>query len=116
MPRFMYPLCPERHLAYEMQSSAGDDTAFSVSEIAIAFDKKYQKKCLACAHVYVGCEAVPMNIPQKIIVVESGKCNTMPKNTPFVFKKNPGKGKNVCIPTIDKKISHMCGIKYGYLG
>ena len=72
----------ETHLACEMQVAL-NDTAFSVSEISV-FDK-YQKTCLACAHVYVGCDAVLMNIPQKVIVVESRKCDTIPKNTQFMF-------------------------------
>ena len=57
----------ETHLACEVQVAL-NYTAFLVSEISV-FDK-YQNTCLACAHVYVGCNTVLMNIPQKVIVVE----------------------------------------------
>ena len=49
----------ETHLACEMQVAL-NYTAFSVSEISV-FD-----------HVYVGCNIVLMNIPQKIM--ECGSC------------------------------------------
>ena len=78
----------ETHPACEMQVAL-NDTAFSVSEISV-FDK-YHKTCLACAHVYVGCDTVPMNIPQKVIVVESRKCDTAPKYPVYVLK-SPWKG------------------------
>ena len=37
--------------------------------------------------VYLGCNIVQMNIPQKVIVVESRKCDATPQNTPFNFKE-----------------------------
>ena len=61
-----------------------------------------QNTCLACAHIYVGCDTVRMNIPQKVIVVESQKCDTVPQNTPFMLQRAPEKGNNVQVPTIDK--------------
>ena len=93
---------------------------FSHWDRSLVFDKKYQKtSCLACAHVYVGCDTVRMNTPQKVIVVESQSAiHTIPKNAPFIFLRAPGKGNNVQVSTIynTQKISHLCGIKYGYLG
>ena len=41
---------------------------------------------LTCLHVYVGCDTMLMNIPQKAIVVKSRKCNMIPKNIPFRLK------------------------------
>ena len=73
----------ETHPACEMQVAL-NDTAFSVSEISV-FDT-YHKTCFACAHAYVGCDTVPMNIPQKVIVVESRKCDkVLPQDTSFMF-------------------------------
>ena len=65
----------ETHLTCEIQVAL-NYTAFSVSEISV-FDE-CQNTCLACAHIYVGFVAVLMNIPQKVIVVESRKCDTIP--------------------------------------
>ena len=50
------------HLSCEMEV-AFNCTAFSVSVISV-FDE-CQNTCLACAHIYVGFDTVPMNIPQK---------------------------------------------------
>ena len=47
----------------------------------------YQNTCLVCAHVYVGCKTVLMNISQKVIVVRYRKCDTIPQNTPFMFSR-----------------------------
>ena len=81
----------ETHLTYKIQVAL-NYTAFSVSEISV-FDK-YQNTRLACAHVYVGCDAMRMNIPQgnccRKSKVES-KCDIMmsivPQNTPFIFEE-----------------------------
>ena len=46
---------------------------------------------LTCAHFCVGCNTVPMNVPQKIIVVKSRKCDTIPK-IPRLDERAPGNG------------------------
>ena len=71
------------HVLVQPHSSMGDTpcmwstrsakwhSIFSQRDCSLVFDTNYQKICLACAHVYVGCNTVRMNIPQKVIVVES---------------------------------------------
>ena len=54
----------ETHLACEIQVAL-NYTAFSVIEISV-FHHKYQPTCLACAHLYIGCDTAPMSIPQKV--------------------------------------------------
>ena len=58
----------ETHISCEIQVAL-NDTTLLVSEVSV-FDK-YQDTCLACVHVYVGCDTVPINVPQKVMVVES---------------------------------------------
>ena len=69
--------CLTPHVLVQPHSSMGDTpcmwnassakwhSIFSQWDRSLVFDKKYQKICLACAHVYVGCDTVWMNIPQK---------------------------------------------------
>ena len=40
---------------------------FSQWDRSLIFDTNYQKTCLACAHVYVGCDTVLLNILQKVL-------------------------------------------------
>jgi len=67
------------------------------------------------AHVYVGCDTVQMSIPQKVIVVESRKCDMTPKNTPFMFKEPL---KRVTMSKCQQLTNipfvwYLCCIKYG---
>ena len=81
----------ESHLVREKQVTL-NDMALLVSEISV-FDK-YHTTCLACAHIYVGCDTIVMNIPQKAIFVESQKCGmilTYPKISPL-DQRAPGNG------------------------
>ena len=54
-------------------------TAFSISEISVFDNIRTHVSHVRSAHVYVGCDTVQMSIPQKVIVVESRKCDTMPQ-------------------------------------
>ena len=72
----------ETHLACEIQVAL-NYMVFSVNEISVF--NKYQNTRLAYAHVYIGWDTVPMNIPQKVIIVERQKCDTIPHNTLFMF-------------------------------
>ena len=93
----------ETHLTCEIQVTL-NYTAFSVSEISTS--NKYQSTCLACAHLYVGCDTVLMSIPQKV-------CNRCRKSKvrydtpkyPVYVLKSPWKGypNNVQVPTLFNK-------------
>ena len=79
----------ETHFTCEMQVSLNDTTVL-VSEFTV-FDK-YHATCFACACVYIGCITILVNIPQKVIVVESRKWDTIPKSTLFRLERAPGNG------------------------
>ena len=75
-----------------------NNMAFLVSEVSV-FDK-YHTTCLACAHVYVGCEVILGITPQNVIIVESQRCGLpTTKNSPFRLKC---RWKRVQVITIDK--------------
>ena len=82
-------------------------TSFLVSEISV-FDK-YQNTCLACAHVYVGCNTVLMNIPQKVIVVKFKSVIRYPKiprlcfKCPWIWQQCPS-----TIPTMETNKYPIC--------
>ena len=68
----------ETHISCEIQVAL-NDTTLLVNEFPV-FDK-YHTTCFTCAHIYVGCNTILMKILQKVIVVESQKCDTIPKHT-----------------------------------
>ena len=82
----------ETYLICEMQVTLNETARFEIS-VPLAFERCHTI-CLACARVYANCDITRMNIPQKVIVVESWKCDTMPKNTQF--RLTPGNGYLYC--------------------
>ena len=67
-------------------------TAFSVSEIPVHCTRQVpiiQNTCLACAHVYVGCDSVLMNISEKVITVEISKVQYDTPKIPCLCFKDP---------------------------
>ena len=82
----------ETCLICETQVALNDTVLFEVS-VPLASDKCHTI-CLACAHIYVGCDTTHMNIPQTVTVVESRKCEMIPKNIPF--RLTPGNGYLYC--------------------
>ena len=93
------------HVLVQPHSSMGDTLACEI-QVALnytTFCRHFQSDtCLVCAHVCIGCDTVLMRIPQKEIVVESQKCDTIPQNIPFILYRAPEKENNVQVPTIDK--------------
>ena len=83
------------HVLFQSHSSMGDTpcmwgassvkwhSTFSQWDLSI---QQASHNSLTCLHVYVGCDTMLMNIPQKAIVVKSRKCNMIPKNIPFRLK------------------------------
>ena len=65
--------------------------ALLVSEISVFH--KYHTEHISHVHTFTQAAVllVLMNVPQKVILVESGKCDTIPKNTQF-RKKTSGNG------------------------